>query len=297
MPLLPTDGPYPTLNITWFADFDPTTGDGVPAPVGQFLVRTDNNTLYYKSGDDNTEWTLLGSGGGGTTGGTGPTGPTGPTGADGTASNTGATGPTGPIGTGPTGPTGAGGTGPTGPIGTGPTGPTGAGDTGPTGPTGPTGNTGPTGGASTVTGPTGPTGFGSTGPTGPTGTTGPTGPAVGAGPVIFSSSITPAAISGAVNDYSPAGLSTTSTVYQALSAECDLSGLDSTGIVEGQLITIINISTNPTQFLNLLNENAASLATNRFTLSGQADTPIPAGGAVTLRYRTASSRWVPIGRA
>ena len=199
MPLLPTDGPYPTLNITWFADFDPTTGDGVPAPVGQFLVRTDNNTLYYKSGDNNTDWTLLGFAGGlGPTGGTGPTGPTGAsstvtgptgdtgptgfTGPAGSASLTGATGPTGPIGTGPTGPTGAASTvtGPTGP--TGPTGLTGA-DSTVTGPTGPTGAastvTGPTGVASTVTGPTG-----NTGPTGPT-ATGPTGPSTGIAQLSF----------------------------------------------------------------------------------------------------------------
>ena len=51
MPLLPTDGPFPNLGLTWFADFDPTVTPGIAAPIGQFLIRTDNSSLYYKSGD------------------------------------------------------------------------------------------------------------------------------------------------------------------------------------------------------------------------------------------------------
>lgn len=87
----------------------------------------------------------------GPVGRTGPTGPTGPQGPIGPTGVTGATGPTGPIGLSVLGPTGA--TGPIGPTGaTGPTGPQGIqGIQGPIGPTGPQGIQGPVG-------PQGPTG-------------------------------------------------------------------------------------------------------------------------------------------
>lgn len=59
----------PLVGLVWETDFDPTTMGGVPAPLGQFLIRTDTNELYYKSGLTNTDWTPLTGGGGG--GGTG----------------------------------------------------------------------------------------------------------------------------------------------------------------------------------------------------------------------------------
>ena len=57
--------PQANVGIRWFTATDPTSGTGVAAPLWQFLVRTDNNSLYFKSGSANTAWTLISGGGGG----------------------------------------------------------------------------------------------------------------------------------------------------------------------------------------------------------------------------------------
>jgi len=54
----------PNVGLTWFSDADPTVPPGVPAPLYQFLVRTDNDSVYYKSGTASTAWTLISGGGG-----------------------------------------------------------------------------------------------------------------------------------------------------------------------------------------------------------------------------------------
>lgn len=61
------NGPYPSVGIYWYEDFDPTIAPGVPAPFKQLLIRTDTTPaeLYYKSGLGDTDWTLIGGGGGG----------------------------------------------------------------------------------------------------------------------------------------------------------------------------------------------------------------------------------------
>lgn len=55
----------PLVGLVWVADFDPTTAGGVAAPLWQFLIRTDTEQLYFKSGTANTAWTSLSGGGGG----------------------------------------------------------------------------------------------------------------------------------------------------------------------------------------------------------------------------------------
>jgi hypothetical protein len=63
-------GPEPSVGLYWVESFDPTAGAGVCAPQWQLLFRTDNNTLYYKSGVACAAWTpFAGSGGGTITGG------------------------------------------------------------------------------------------------------------------------------------------------------------------------------------------------------------------------------------
>lgn len=52
----------PFVGLIWYADFDPTTGDGVDAPISQLLVRTDSPSLYYKSGPAPTDWIRIGVG-------------------------------------------------------------------------------------------------------------------------------------------------------------------------------------------------------------------------------------------
>jgi hypothetical protein len=63
----------PAIGLYWYVDFDPTILPGVAAPLWQLLVRTDNNTLYYKAGLTDTAWILIGA--------IGPMGPMGPPGA------------------------------------------------------------------------------------------------------------------------------------------------------------------------------------------------------------------------
>ena len=60
-----TNTPQPQVGLVWYTASDPTGGTGVSAPLWQFLVRTDNHSLYYKSGTASTAWTLISGGGGG----------------------------------------------------------------------------------------------------------------------------------------------------------------------------------------------------------------------------------------
>jgi hypothetical protein len=57
--------PVPAVGLYWLYGGNPTTGGGVCAPQYQLLFRTDNNTLYYKSGAACTAWTVFAGGGGG----------------------------------------------------------------------------------------------------------------------------------------------------------------------------------------------------------------------------------------
>jgi hypothetical protein len=57
----------PQIGLVWFANFDPTTAGGVAAPIAQFLIRTDDQSLWYKVGNANTAWQLITGGGAGLT--------------------------------------------------------------------------------------------------------------------------------------------------------------------------------------------------------------------------------------
>ena len=57
--------PQPSVGLYWTFSGDPTAGGGVCAPQWQLLFRTDNNTLYYKSGTACTAWTSFNASGGG----------------------------------------------------------------------------------------------------------------------------------------------------------------------------------------------------------------------------------------
>jgi hypothetical protein len=107
-------------------------------------------------------------------------------------------------------------------------------------------------------------------------------------------SITPASINGAVNDYNPTGLVTTSTIYQNLTADATLSGLNSTGFIDGQIVWITNISTSFN--INLVHQTL-SAAANQFTLANSELTPIPPGATIGVKYSTATSKFIPLGAA
>ena len=65
------NGPQPSIGLYYVYDGDPTTGAGVCFAQWQLLFRTDNETLYYKSGTACTAWTPFSGAGGGTVTGTG----------------------------------------------------------------------------------------------------------------------------------------------------------------------------------------------------------------------------------
>ncbi len=52
----------PMVGLWWLSAVDPTAGLGVPAPLNQLLIRTDDSSLYFKSGQADTAWTKVGSG-------------------------------------------------------------------------------------------------------------------------------------------------------------------------------------------------------------------------------------------
>jgi hypothetical protein len=57
--------PVPAVGLYWTYAGDPTAGAGVCAPQWQLLFRTDNETLYYKSGTACTAWIAFNGAGGG----------------------------------------------------------------------------------------------------------------------------------------------------------------------------------------------------------------------------------------
>lgn len=58
----PAGSPEPAVGLYWQSNTDPTAGGGVSAPLWQLLWRTDQPSVYYKSGTANTAWTKVGSG-------------------------------------------------------------------------------------------------------------------------------------------------------------------------------------------------------------------------------------------
>jgi hypothetical protein len=112
------------------------------------------------------------------------------------------------------------------------------------------------------------------------------------GAIVADSVISPVALAGTSDNYSPAGLAATLVLRQDCSAASILTGL--LALQGGQVITIINLATNVLFTLTLNNEDGASAAGNRFTLPSGAALVIPAGGAVQLWYDVTSARWRPI---
>lgn len=57
--------PQPQVGLIWISTVDPTVGSGVVAPLWQFCFRSDDSSLYIKTGPAATSWTLISGGGGG----------------------------------------------------------------------------------------------------------------------------------------------------------------------------------------------------------------------------------------
>ncbi len=101
--------------------------------------------------------------------------------------------------------------------------------------------------------------------------------------------ITPAAITGANNNYSPSGLAAYVTIWQDLAAAASFTGLAAQ--VPDAEVTIVNISTTQARVITLNHQNASSTDVNRFILPNGLDWIIPNGGSATFKYSGAASRW------
>src|SRR3954452_13609816 len=81
--------------------------------------------------------------------------------------------------------------------------------------------------------------------------------------LALSGVIAPAQITANQNDYNPTGVATASVLQLSSDVSRSISGL--AGGVEGRVVSVINVGSQP---ITLLDENAASTAANRFTLGG-----------------------------
>jgi len=99
--------------------------------------------------------------------------------------------------------------------------------------------------------------------------------------------ISPTAITGTNNNYSPTSLATATVIRQDASGAATLTGL--VAQASGRSIILMNISATNTIVLN--HDNAGSTAANRFFCPNNANLTIRTNGAVEIWYDTTSSRW------
>jgi hypothetical protein len=102
--------------------------------------------------------------------------------------------------------------------------------------------------------------------------------------------VTPAQITGSVNDYAP-GIS----ACKVLRLSTNAPGLNITGLqagTAGQEILLFNIGANN---FNILEESGSSAAANRFATPGGSGIGVAAGDSTILWYDGTSSRWRCIG--
>lgn len=105
---------------------------------------------------------------------------------------------------------------------------------------------------------------------------------------LTSGNITPAAIAGVNNNYTPGGPTAAYTVLrQDLAAAASITGLGAVGI--GKHIIVRNLSA--VFSLTLTHEDAGSFAFERFNLPGGANIVIPPFGSQEVIYDTIASRW------
>lgn len=106
--------------------------------------------------------------------------------------------------------------------------------------------------------------------------------------IVLNRLIQPPAILVDIPDYSPTGLATCNVAEFQAPNNRKIRGLDSTGIVNGQIITVINVGAGDLIFES---QRAESLAQNRFYFP---NTTVAQGGIIRLVYSTTFSRWLKI---
>ena len=103
---------------------------------------------------------------------------------------------------------------------------------------------------------------------------------------LFGSTVTPPQITADQNNYSPTGLAPGAFLRIDLDSDYDLSGIDSSGFSDRDIIGITNISSNK---IKVLDNDASSTAVNRILLKGDLD--IQENESAIFIRDTASSRW------
>ena len=103
--------------------------------------------------------------------------------------------------------------------------------------------------------------------------------------------ITPAVLAaGTTQDYAPAGFPAAGVIRQAVNAAgSTIGGL--AGGTEGKVVTFFNISVGGAQTLTFTNEDAGSIAANRFTLPAAGNSTISNISSASFRYDSISARW------
>lgn len=118
-------------------------------------------------------------------------------------------------------------------------------------------------------------------------------PLEAAGLLVLSGKITPAALTGDVNDYGPAG----NTAYTVWRLDPGAAARNVTGLAGGRagaMVLITNISETAARNLTLKHESGSSAAGNRILGSNLADVVIRPCGSCLLRYDAVRSRWRPV---
>lgn len=110
------------------------------------------------------------------------------------------------------------------------------------------------------------------------------------GQLRLPSVISPAQLTANTNDWAPTGLAGATIIRFSTDASRNITGL--TGGVAGRVIALVNVGT---QQGNILNEDAASTAANRFALP-TGSSIITGGGAAIFWYDGTSSRWRQLTR-
>ena len=108
------------------------------------------------------------------------------------------------------------------------------------------------------------------------------------GSLSFGGALTPAALSGDVNNYNPTGLGSSFAIrIDGGASDRNITGL-ATGS-DGRLVEIINIGS--TNTLTLVNQSSSSTAANRMLFG--ADVVIGINQSVVMRYDGTTARWRP----
>lgn len=106
------------------------------------------------------------------------------------------------------------------------------------------------------------------------------------GKVTLSSPTTPPSIVSDIDNYNPSGLNSTNLLRLSSAGNYNITGLQRPSPEEPQLIVLRNVGTNN---ITLSNEDASSIASNRFQLGGSKT--LQPGESATIVYDPISLRW------